>query len=96
MVEKTIKFHPRTDQMVSFGVCRGNSPSWDGEIKGFDTLCISVVLCASYVSAPRRLDAWGHYKFIEGHREELHSTYVCTHLLMSLNCLFYFGTITKR
>lgn len=96
VVEKTIELHPRAEQMVSFGVCRGNSPSWDGEVKGFDTLFVSVVLCVSYLSAPRRLGAWGHYEFIEGHREKRRSTDVCTHLLTSLGCLFYFGTITKR
>lgn len=36
MVEKTLKFHPRVIQMVLFGVCSGNSPSWDGDVEGFD------------------------------------------------------------
>lgn len=50
----------------------------------------------SYLAALKRLYAWGHYKFIGGHGEKLCSTDVCTCLLMSPNCLFYFGTITKR
>lgn len=39
LVEKTLKFHPRVDQMGAFAACRVNSPGWDGEEEGFE-MCV--------------------------------------------------------
>lgn len=50
----------------------------------------------SCLPALKRLRAWGHYKFIAGYREKSRSTDVCTCLFLSLNCLFYFGSIINH